>query len=155
MPSILLALSFCKFDRKWGYVSQNCHAINVCKYSGTHCKRLLIWENYLMNEKVQRFVREKVAGSAAEWVSLKWTHQIVAWWKRISVINCSLKFPSCSSFAVLLCVVLIGFTEITCGVRCYSMWVSKSEKNLNYFNSVLTGNFSCEALVWLVGSFSP
>lgn len=65
-------------------------------------------------------------------MSLNWTDQIVAWWKKIRV-NCSLKFPSCSSFAVLLCMLPIGFTEITCGVRCYLMRVSESEKNIELF----------------------
>lgn len=84
-------------------------------------------------KKVQGFVRKNVAASAAELVSLNWTYQIVAWWKRINVINCSLKFPSCSSFALntaLLCTVPIGFTKITCGIRCYLMWVSATKKEL-------------------------
>lgn len=84
-------------------------------------------------KKVQRFVRKNVAASAAELVTLNWKYQIVAWWKRISIINCSLKFPCCSSFAqkaALLCTVPIAFTEITCGMRCYLMSVIETEKEL-------------------------
>lgn len=98
-----------------------------------------------MNKKVLRFVREKVAASAAECVSLNWTQWIVAWWQRISVMNCSLKFPSCSSFALLLCVVPIGFTEVTCGVRCY-MWVGP-EKDPEVFQQC----FYWQPQLWSLG----
>lgn len=133
MSGILLVPSVLKSDKKEDCASQNCLEINACKCHETPIRRdywreKMIW----WIKRVQPLVRRNVVASAAKLVSLNWTYQIVGWWKRIRVINQSLKFPSSSSAlnALLACSVPIGFSEINSHIRCYLMWVSETEKKL-------------------------